>query len=101
MPVMRSTISGVYREYCCFNNWKTQRGCTSERSYAVFGGSIGGGFVPPCPEAPTGPAAWCPPPVSLLISPWLGLAGWAVEGLDATARDCFSKFVAGCWPCLF
>ena len=29
IPVIRSTISGVYREYCCFINWNTQRGCCS------------------------------------------------------------------------
>src|SRR5580704_11851529 len=29
MPVIRSTASGVYREYCCFINWKTHRGSCS------------------------------------------------------------------------
>src|SRR5215469_90959 len=42
-PVMRSTISGVYREYCFLSNWKTHRGCCSDRSYATLGGRVGGG----------------------------------------------------------
>src|SRR4051794_416418 len=71
MPVIRSTISGVYREYCCLSSWNTHRGCCSDKSYATLAGNAGGGAaVPPgfapAPPAlpPAGPCAAYPRPVN-------------------------------------
>src|SRR6185312_6440881 len=72
IPVIRSTMSGVYRENCSLSSWKTQRGCCSVGSYATLGGSEGGvgladppGAAPPAPAcAPAGPNAAYPRPVN-------------------------------------
>src|SRR6476660_5817596 len=60
----------------------------------MFGGSIGGGFGPPCPEAPGPPAAWCPPPIA--SPPFCG-----VEGPEPTDAVFCSEFLADCSPLLF
>src|SRR5262245_65909337 len=74
MPVILSTISGVYREYCCLRSWKTQRGCWSDGSYATLAGSDSGigaaEGVPGCDPPPLGSfgcacdSAAFPPPLA-------------------------------------
>src|ERR1700676_4147204 len=46
IPVIRSTVSGVCREYCRLSNWNTQCGCWRVRSYATLNGREGGADGP-------------------------------------------------------
>src|SRR5215471_315591 len=88
-PVMRSTISGVYREYCFLSNWKTHRGCCNDRSYATFGGSVGGGAGgagAPALGAPAGGVG-----IGFAAAPGVGVGAagppgfWAAPAGEATA----------------
>src|SRR5262245_28214178 len=75
IPVIRSTISGVYREYCCLRSWKPQGGCWMDGSYATLAGSDSGvgaaEGVPGCDPPPLGSfgcacdSADPPPPLAL------------------------------------